>query len=938
MTADDDGIVSGLKADVDQHLAGNSSPAASPSDQDDGIVSGLKADVDRQLSPAPHASTGTRAIRIAQAESAGNPNAKNPNSTATGLGQFTDGTWLPLVKKHRPDLSAGKTDQQLLAMRTDPKLSSDMIEANAQDNEPLLKQNGVPITDGNVYGAHVFGADGFSKIYNADPSTPIESIIGDQTAKINRLSGMTTGQVNSHLNDRLSNSKPTLAIPPAAEPQPHDQSWSDTIEQAGENLIPSTVKAATGVADAIIHPINTLSTIQKIAEGLSSKVKGYAGVDQDPDQKAKDEALVDALGQSYKEKYGTLDGFKNALAKDPAGVLLDASTLLTGGGGAAVKAGSLIGDATRVGEAVGTAGRLAGTIGKTINPLNPAGVVTDSVKKLTAPAAALDDAGNVTPKVDALIKKVTNGTMGGADLVDPDVKSAFSQAIAKKGISEASVKEALLRSQGLKAPTQVVTGSAAPLAAKEATMAAIDENKATLATRAGNVAGPVSDSDIGAGLDKAHTDSLNSASAAFDNIRKMPGSFGARVPEMGALGDQIKANWSRSGIPHADLQTLAQSGNTQAAAAVKFIKNTWGSDKPLLRGDMNSAEVLAMRKALNNFKANATGSDLKATSDVLNAFDSHMTDLSNRGFFTDAQGRPVLGLGKAIDAANAGYKTHFNTFDQSANPAMRAAVAQLKDKQQVINGIRMPSGDTARYATAQDSLARQLLHPAKGENTYNQLATALGGNTAPIDDFIKGSMMNGKNGAKIMASPVAAKAFASSPDDLSRARHIQALQDINSSKPGPGKTSGLKAALGSAALKAGASGLGYETMGIPGMIMAPLAEHGIEKMVEARSSANAMKGAPNTSSLPVRAAKAVARNAITPTGIAAAHYKDETKKVQDEMIPRATGGKVDHEALVSRLINKWKKAKKATDETTKPLLKMPDAAIVKALDIAQEHI
>jgi len=55
-------------------------------------------------------------------------------------------------------------------------------------------------------------------------------------------------------------------------------------------------------------------------------------------------------------------------------------------------------------------------------------------------------------------------------------------------------------------------------------------------------------------------------------------------------------------------------------------------------------------------------------------------------------------------------------------------------------------------------------------------------------------------------------------------------------------------------------------------------------------------------------------------------------------ITRASGGKVDHEALVARLINRWKAAKKETDKTTAPLLKMPDSAIVKALDLAQEHI
>ena len=55
-------------------------------------------------------------------------------------------------------------------------------------------------------------------------------------------------------------------------------------------------------------------------------------------------------------------------------------------------------------------------------------------------------------------------------------------------------------------------------------------------------------------------------------------------------------------------------------------------------------------------------------------------------------------------------------------------------------------------------------------------------------------------------------------------------------------------------------------------------------------------------------------------------------------ITRATGGKVDNEALVERLIQRWKAAKKSTDKTSEKLLKVPDATIVRALEISQEHI
>ena len=65
-----------------------------------------------------------------------------------------------------------------------------------------------------------------------------------------------------------------------------------------------------------------------------------------------------------------------------------------------------------------------------------------------------------------------------------------------------------------------------------------------------------------------------------------------------------------------------------------------------------------------------------------------------------------------------------------------------------------------------------------------------------------------------------------------------------------------------------------------------------------------------------------------------ADYLTPTKPVA-----RASGGKVDnHEALVSKLMQRWKSAKRQTDATTKPLLNVPDNTIAKALDIAGSAI
>ena len=45
--------------------------------------------------------------QIIRVESDGDPTAKNKRSSATGLGQFLDETWLDMIRAHRPDLAKG---------------------------------------------------------------------------------------------------------------------------------------------------------------------------------------------------------------------------------------------------------------------------------------------------------------------------------------------------------------------------------------------------------------------------------------------------------------------------------------------------------------------------------------------------------------------------------------------------------------------------------------------------------------------------------------------------------------------------------------------------------------------------------------------------------------------------------------------------------------
>ncbi len=109
---------------------------------------------------------------IRAAESGGDPNASNPNSSALGPDQFLARTWLDTIRVARPDL-ADQSDQALLALRTNPEISGQVRDAYAAQNQAILTKAGVPVTPGTTYLAHFAGPGGAVKVLQADPNAPV---------------------------------------------------------------------------------------------------------------------------------------------------------------------------------------------------------------------------------------------------------------------------------------------------------------------------------------------------------------------------------------------------------------------------------------------------------------------------------------------------------------------------------------------------------------------------------------------------------------------------------------------------------------------------------------------------------------------------------------------------------------------------------------------
>lgn len=199
--------------------------------------------------------------QIISAESGGDPKARNSRSSASGLGQFIDSTWLATLRAHRPDIAAGKSDADLLALKTDPDLSRAMTAAYAADNGAILSNAGLPVTPGSTYLAHFAGPQGAVGILNADPATPVSSILTPAAVKANPfLQGMTAADLSAWADRKVGGT--ARAATPSAP-----------LSMAGQSMTvqPSTPpELAPLVEPESIQPDNRAQVLAGLMQSMSA--------------------------------------------------------------------------------------------------------------------------------------------------------------------------------------------------------------------------------------------------------------------------------------------------------------------------------------------------------------------------------------------------------------------------------------------------------------------------------------------------------------------------------------------------------------------------------------------------------------------------------------------------------------------------------------------
>lgn len=157
-------------------------------------------------------------------------------------------------------------------------------------------------------------------------------------------------------------------------------SWSDVSTQAGQNILPSAKKFATGIGTAIMHPIDTTGSLLNLGAGtlqnilpeqLVNFVNQVDANNPEAIQSAKRATdVANAVGGFYAQRYGSIDGLKQAIAEDPVGVASDMSTLLSGGAGVVGKVGKVAANIPSVATPANITANALRAGAKYTNPIN----------------------------------------------------------------------------------------------------------------------------------------------------------------------------------------------------------------------------------------------------------------------------------------------------------------------------------------------------------------------------------------------------------------------------------------------------------------------------------------------------------------------------------------------------------------------------------------
>jgi hypothetical protein len=172
----------------------------------------------------PSASEKLFLERLMAVESGGRLNAKNPATSALGPFQFLRVTFLDVIRRNFPSLSDGKSDAEILALRTNAVVSWNAALIYTRENARFLSEHGAAISPANLRIAFLVGPSAALKVLAAKPEEPLTNILSTAAIEANPFLGQMTAAalIERSARETRSAGQPVKAAAPlfkAAPPQ-----------------------------------------------------------------------------------------------------------------------------------------------------------------------------------------------------------------------------------------------------------------------------------------------------------------------------------------------------------------------------------------------------------------------------------------------------------------------------------------------------------------------------------------------------------------------------------------------------------------------------------------------------------------------------------------------------------------------------------------------